>query len=149
MHVEIITSHAPSFLYSPDTERKNILCQHTTHTLQTLRQMICEALKYVCYCPDFLYGRCILNGRGSDQSKRAISIPVFLNTRKSNFAMCDYTRARAQSTPLRSFAIMHSFTSCSHSTCRNVSVVSDGVSLSICIAFCILFKINIMVQDGI
>ena len=56
-------------------------------------------------------GAAFLNGRGSDQSKRAISIPVFLNTRKSNFAMCDYTRARAHSTPLRSFAIMHAFTS--------------------------------------
>ena len=84
-------------------------------------------------------GAAFLNGRGSDH---AISIPVFQNTRMSNFALCDYTRAH--STPLCSFAIMHAFTSgsglhCSHSTCRNISVVSDGVSLSICIAFCIQF----------
>ena len=50
-------------------------------------------------------GAAFLNGRCSDQSKRALSrLYVILNTRKSNFAMCDYThaRVRAHSTPLRS-----------------------------------------------
>ena len=104
-------------------------------------------------------GAAFLNGRGSDQSKRAISIPVYLNTRKSNFAMCDYTRARAHSTLLRSFAIMHAFTSIITRKwlalfTQYLQVVSDGVSLSM---HCILYsfctysdnEINIMVQDGI
>ena len=40
---------------------------------------------------------------GAVLTKRAISrLYVILNTRKSNFAMCDYARACAHSTPLRS-----------------------------------------------
>ena len=84
----------------------NLLCRYRERTYVNTRCRHYARRFVIAPIFSISMGAAFLNGRGSDH---AISIPVFQNTRKSNFALCDYTRAH--STPLRSFAIMHAFTS--------------------------------------
>ena len=65
---------------------RNYFLESSCERAQRTSYLVVSKPRYISTDAAFLNGRC------SDQSKHALSrLYVILNTRKSNFAMCDYT----------------------------------------------------------